>query len=486
MNLDRYSIQKVGISKINIRKTLMVFEEALLNRRLGYVCVTNARTVHLANIDEDYCNIQNNSLLTVPDGTPLVWLAHGKGFNEVGKVSGKDLMDATFKVSEEKQYSHYFFGCSQGTIDLLQKKLKEKYSRINIKGAVSPPFQPIEKFDTDKLAKELNELKPTFFWCGLGAPKQEKLIALLQPKLTSTICAGVGLSFEYIAGTVKRAPRWMQASGLEWFYRVVQQPVKSKRFIRPFFWILKLLIKEKFKFNNKSRNETLNNTVSPVVGEPVSNMTSGTVGETASQIASETISDTTNEAISNEATKTKSKRWYSGKVLSLIKEVVVGFFSISFLKAIFSSFVYYIHEHVTWRKEINANGNYRIHSTTSVRQANNIFLGDNVRITMNCCIWAEKNSRIIIGDNVLIGPGVKIFCGNHGTKLCDVPITFQERLEADIYIGNDVWVGANSVIISGVKISDGAVIAAGSIVTKDVPANTIVGGVPARIIKPRT
>jgi acetyltransferase-like isoleucine patch superfamily enzyme len=105
---------------------------------------------------------------------------------------------------------------------------------------------------------------------------------------------------------------------------------------------------------------------------------------------------------------------------------------------------------------------------------------------MNCCIWAEKNSKIIFGDNVLVGPSVKMFSGNHGTKLNGNPMVYQERVEADIIIGNDVWIGANSVITSGVTIADGAVVAAGSVVTKNVPANTIVGGVPAKTIKIRS
>jgi acetyltransferase-like isoleucine patch superfamily enzyme len=179
--------------------------------------------------------------------------------------------------------------------------------------------------------------------------------------------------------------------------------------------------------------------------------------------------------------------WYGGKIGDFLIEIVLGVFSLSFIKAVFSSFAYYIHEHVTWRRLLQNKGkNIRIHSRTSIRNAQNITLGNNVRITMNCCIWAEKNSKIIIGNNVLMGPGVKIFSGNHGTELNNIPMVFQERKEADITIGNDVWIGANSIITSGVTIGDGAIVAAGSVVTKNVLKYHIVGGVPAKMIKKRT
>ena len=88
----------------------------------------------------------------------------------------------------------------------------------------------MEAYDIEALAKDVNTLKPTFFWCGLGAPKQERLMSLLQPHLKQTISLGEGLAFEYYAGTVKRAPKWMQKSGLEWVYRDIQQPIKLIKF----------------------------------------------------------------------------------------------------------------------------------------------------------------------------------------------------------------------------------------------------------------
>lgn len=245
--LNRYSIGKILISKVNLKITLNKIKESLEKKQLGYICVTNARTSYLANHDAEYCEIQNNSLLTVPDGMPLVWTANNQGYKEVSKVSGKDLMDVIFKISVKNSYSHYFYGSTQNTIDLLKKNLKEQYSGLDIKRAVSPPFQPIEEYNIDALAEEVNTLQPTFFWCGLGAPKQENLMALLQPHLKQTISIGVGLAFEYFAGTVNRAPKIFQKLGLEWFFTIIQQPKKIKRFYKPFFWITFQLLKTKLK-----------------------------------------------------------------------------------------------------------------------------------------------------------------------------------------------------------------------------------------------
>lgn len=184
--------------------------------------------------------------------------------------------------------------------------------------------------------------------------------------------------------------------------------------------------------------------------------------------------------------KKTEEPWYKGKLGSLVREVFGGFFSLGFLKASASSFAYYIHEQVIWRNKIKHKGSYRIHARASIRNAQNIYLGENVRITMDCCIWAGDEGCINFGDNVLVGPGVKMFASNHGTKLCETPMVFQERVEKNISIGNNVWIGANSLVVAGVTIHDGAIVAAGSVVTKDVPENVIVGGSPAKIIKNRS
>lgn len=166
--------------------------------------------------------------------------------------------------------------------------------------------------------------------------------------------------------------------------------------------------------------------------------------------------------------------------------VLRSLFSIHFLKAIASSFAYYIFEYVYWRFDIHTKGVYRVHISTSIRNAHNVYLGYDARITTNCIIWAGKNAIIRIGDNALIGPGVQLHATNHGYILGKGPMTYQKRIEQDIILGNDVWVGGNSVITAGVTLAEGIIVAAGSVVTKSFDEkNIIIGGVPAKKISNR-
>jgi acetyltransferase-like isoleucine patch superfamily enzyme len=186
--------------------------------------------------------------------------------------------------------------------------------------------------------------------------------------------------------------------------------------------------------------------------------------------------------LSEDYLKTSPRNTIQGKD---IIEVLQYTFSMTFIKETIRKFGYYIHDHVAPIARMHIKGNPRIHATASLRCGYNIYLGKNSHINQYCCVWASENSKIIFGDDVLMGPGVKIFSSNHGMDRTDIPMNIQPIREKDIEIGNNVWIGANSVIVAGVKIGDGSVIAAGSVVTKDIPDHVIAGGIPAKIIKNR-
>ena len=245
--IERFKIDKVGVSAVNLEQALDYIDQCIEEKKYGYICAIEARTVHHANHNEEYCNIQNNSLLTCPDGAPLTIIARNQGFEHVSRVCGPDLFPAVLERSKEKGYSHYFFGSTPDTIEKMKVKMAKEFPMLELKGAVSPPFQPLEEFDIDGLAKEINELKPTFFWCGLGAPKQEYIVSRLQPKLDSTICAAVGLVFDYFADNVKRPPNFMRKTGMEGIYRLSQQPEKIKpKFMLAVLSIIPHVIKSYF------------------------------------------------------------------------------------------------------------------------------------------------------------------------------------------------------------------------------------------------
>jgi acetyltransferase-like isoleucine patch superfamily enzyme len=172
-------------------------------------------------------------------------------------------------------------------------------------------------------------------------------------------------------------------------------------------------------------------------------------------------------------------------MVEYIWEVIRYTFSPRFLVSLFYSFAYYIHEHVVWRANIHAARDVRIHATASIRNAQNIYVGKNSHINHLCCIWAGENSKIVLGDNILMGPGVGLFASNHG-MIKGQPMTFQERKEASIVIGDDVWLGAHSVITAGTHIANGVMVATGAVVTRSITQEgVIIAGIPAKIIGER-
>lgn len=166
-------------------------------------------------------------------------------------------------------------------------------------------------------------------------------------------------------------------------------------------------------------------------------------------------------------------------------EVVRYTFSPRFFVSLLYSFAYYIHEQVVWRAKIHAASDARIHASASIRNAQNVYVGKNSHINHQCCVWAGENSEIVLGDNLLMGPGVCLFSTNH-SMFMDEPMTFQERREASIVIGDDVWLGAHSIVTAGTHIANGVVVAAGAVVTRSITEEgVIVGGIPAKIIGER-
>ena len=144
-----------------------------------------------------------------------------------------------------------------------------------------------------------------------------------------------------------------------------------------------------------------------------------------------------------------------------------------FYKELFRWLVYYIYEHVLPLKNLRVGTNLEIHPTVSLRFENNIHIGNNIVLDMNCCLWASPNSKITIGDNTGVGPGTVIISSHH-SFFSKQSYTDQPLNEKDIVIGKNVWIGANSSILAGAQIGDNVIIGSGVVVTGRVPEDSIV------------
>lgn len=229
--MDFCNILGLNVAVTNIKETLNYIEDNLEQLKGKYICITNVHTTVMAYEDDNYRRIQNDSALILPDGNPLSSLSRKRGFKEAKRVTGPDLMHEVFKISEEKGYTHYFYGSTKDTLSKLNIELSRKYPKLNIVGMYSPPFKSSISLESEDRLKKINDLKPDFIWIGLGAPKQEIWMNQHEDKLNG-LMIGVGAGFDYFSNKIKRAPMWMQEYSLEWLYRLIQEPRRLlKRYV---------------------------------------------------------------------------------------------------------------------------------------------------------------------------------------------------------------------------------------------------------------
>lgn len=233
------NIMGVNIAAINMEWLMSYIDQNLSDIKGDYICVSNVHTTVTSYEDASYCAVQNGGLMAIPDGGPLSSVGQKRGYKDMARTTGPSLMGEIFEISAKKGYRHYFYGSKEETLKLLQEKLTEHYPGIQIAGMYSPLFRLLTEEEDKAVIGRINETEPDFVWVGLGAPKQERWMAVHQGKIDG-LMIGVGAGFDYYAENIKRAPEWMQKSNLEWFYRLMQDPKRLfKRYLNTntkFIW----------------------------------------------------------------------------------------------------------------------------------------------------------------------------------------------------------------------------------------------------------
>ncbi len=226
--IDKASIPTVNILGVEIAAIdmdwLLKFTEKHIKDLKGdYICVSNVHTTVTAFEDPEYRAVQNGGILAIPDGGPLSSVGRKRGAENMSRTTGPSYMEEILKISEEKGYSHFFYGSTEETLDKLKDRLQKDHPGLTIAGMMSPPFRALTEAEDEAIVQQINDTHPDFVWVALGAPKQEKWMAAHQGCVNG-LMVGVGAAFDYDAGNIKRAPKWMQKANLEWLYRLLQDP----------------------------------------------------------------------------------------------------------------------------------------------------------------------------------------------------------------------------------------------------------------------
>jgi N-acetylglucosaminyldiphosphoundecaprenol N-acetyl-beta-D-mannosaminyltransferase len=233
MEIQRVNVLGVGLSVLNLKTALTAVVEAVQQRRKGYICITGVHGVIEAQDDEEFRRILNGAFLCTPDGMPMVWLGRWHGHQEMRRVYGPDFMLEVCAWSEGSGCRHFFYGGATGVAELLRERLTARFPALRVVGCYTPPFRPLTVAEIAELQNQVREARPDIMWVGLSTPKQERFMAEYLAQLDVTLMVGVGAAFDFHAGRVRQAPRWVQRSGLEWFYRMCSEPRRlAGRYLR--------------------------------------------------------------------------------------------------------------------------------------------------------------------------------------------------------------------------------------------------------------
>lgn len=231
--MKKQALLNTYINNLTMSETVEAIEKMIEEERKSYVVAINVDVVMKIESDSYLKEIVDNADMVLVDGKPLVWISKLYGEPLKAKISGSDLVPILCEVSAQKGYRMFIIGGKDGIAEQAKKRLEEKYPDIEIVGTYAPPmgFEK-DKKELNKINDMISEVKPDLLITCFGCPKQEKWIYENINKYDAKVSVCAGATVDFLAGNVKRAPRWMSEHGLEWFYRFLQEP---KRMFRRYF-----------------------------------------------------------------------------------------------------------------------------------------------------------------------------------------------------------------------------------------------------------
>jgi N-acetylglucosaminyldiphosphoundecaprenol N-acetyl-beta-D-mannosaminyltransferase len=248
---QRIDIGGVEIDNLTLTECLHRLGELVANRKPVYVITPNVDHVVKLQKDVDFRKVYEQSAMNLADGVPLLWAAKFLGTPLKEKISGSDLLPVICQQAAQRGFKLFLMGGRPAAADRAAVKLREQFPGLQIVGTHCPPLG-FEKDETQnqQIIQLIKDAKPDILFVGLGAPKQEKWIYRWHAQYAVAVSIGVGVSFEFVAGMVKRAPAWMQKIGLEWFWRIMMEPGRLwRRYLIEDMQFFPLILKQKLRKN---------------------------------------------------------------------------------------------------------------------------------------------------------------------------------------------------------------------------------------------
>ena len=217
-------IQDVNVHRLTLADVLARLEEFVGSDRPHQVVTVNLDFLRLARTDAAFREALNGADLAVPDGVPVIWASRLLGAPLPERVTGVDIVEHGAALAAARGYSIFLLGAAPGVADAAAATLVARYPGLRIAGTYSPPMGPFSPEEDARMVAMVRAAQPAMLFVAFGAPRQDVWIREHRDELGVPVCVGIGGTFNFIAGIIPRAPRWMQRAGLEWTYRLKQEP----------------------------------------------------------------------------------------------------------------------------------------------------------------------------------------------------------------------------------------------------------------------
>jgi N-acetylglucosaminyldiphosphoundecaprenol N-acetyl-beta-D-mannosaminyltransferase len=267
--VPRIAILGVPIDNVTMPQAVARIEDMIASRQPHYVATANVDFLVQALHDVELRRVLVDADLVLCDGTPLVWASRWLGNPLPARVAGADLVPRLVQQAAEKHHRIFFLGGAPEVVARAVINLQNQYPCLDIAGAYSPPFAPLLEMDHEEIVRRIRAARPDLLFVSFGCPKAEKWMAMHYRSLGVPVAIGVGGTIDFLAGRLKRAPAWMQRSGTEWIWRLLQEPRRlSRRYGKDFWFFTSAILRQWWRMQLRPHRRAQTSHSSTVIVEP--------------------------------------------------------------------------------------------------------------------------------------------------------------------------------------------------------------------------